>query len=89
MLSNDEPIPNLPYDLAYNAALEWAAAWITGAQMDGHGEEVVSFAKNMAMSMRAAKRKIVKENFFDAVRSDPYMTPEQKEFWLAQESPTS
>lgn len=26
----------------------------------------------------------VQENFFDAVENDPDMTPEQKEYWLAQ-----
>ena len=41
----------------YNKALEWAAEWITGPQMDGNDESVVKFAKNMAMSIRAAKKK--------------------------------
>ena len=40
----------------HNAALEWAANWITGAQMLGHSQEVIEFAQNMAMSIRAAKR---------------------------------
>ena len=40
----------------HNAALEWAANWITGAQMLGHSADVEEFAKNMAMSIRAAKR---------------------------------
>ena len=40
----------------YNEALEWAANWITGAQMLGHSKEVIEFAQNMAMSLRAAKR---------------------------------
>jgi len=40
----------------YNAALEWAANWITGSQMLGHSADVEEFAKNMAMSIRAAKR---------------------------------
>ena len=40
----------------YNAALEWAASWITGAQLSGHSEEVQEYAHNMAMSIRAAKR---------------------------------
>ena len=40
----------------YNEALEWAANWITGAQMLGCSQEVVEFAQNMAMSLRAAKR---------------------------------
>ena len=43
-------------DIAYNAALEWAASWITGAQLSGHSEKVQEYAYNMAMSIRAAKR---------------------------------
>jgi len=43
-------------DIAYNAALEWAASWITGAQLSGHSEEVQEYAHNMAMSIRAGKR---------------------------------
>ena len=43
-------------DTAYNAALEWAASWVTGAQLSGHSEEVQEYAHNMAMSIRAAKR---------------------------------
>lgn len=48
-------IPNQENTI-YNDALEWAASWITGAQLLGHGEEVQEFATNMAMSIRAAKR---------------------------------
>ena len=43
-------------DIAYNAALEWSASWITGAQLSGHGKELQEYAYNMAMSIRAAKR---------------------------------
>ena len=43
-------------DTAYNAALEWAADWIIGAQLSGHGVEVQRYANTMAMSIRAAKR---------------------------------
>ena len=45
-------------DIAYNAALEWAASWITGAQLSGHSEEVQEYAHNMAMSIRAGKHKL-------------------------------
>ena len=44
-------------DIAYNAALEWAATWIIGAQLSGHGVEVQRYANTMAMSIRAAKRR--------------------------------
>ena len=43
-------------DNDYDAALEWAATWIVGAQLSGHGVEVQRYANTMAMSIRAAKR---------------------------------
>ena len=43
-------------DNGYDAALEWAATWIVGAQLSGHGVEVQRYANTMAMSIRAAKR---------------------------------
>ena len=84
---SQEILPNDPIlNAAYNNALEWAANWITGAQMLGRSEEVVEFAKNMAMSIRAAKREIgFQQDFFDAIRSDPYMPIADKEYWLSQE----
>ena len=47
-------------DIAYNAALEWAASYIIGAQLSGHGVEVQRYANTMAMSIRAAKRGLTK-----------------------------
>ena len=47
-------------DTAYNAALEWAANYIIGAQLSGHGVEVQRYANTMAMSIRAAKRGLTK-----------------------------
>ncbi len=47
-------------DNDYDAALEWAAEWVTGVQLSGHGEEVQEYARNMAMSIRAAKRGLTK-----------------------------
>ena len=41
---------------AFDEALEWAASWITGAQLLGRSEEIQEYASNMAMSIRAAKR---------------------------------
>lgn len=43
-------------DNDYDVALEWAAEWVTGVQLSGHSEEVQEYARNMAMSIRAAKR---------------------------------
>ena len=67
--------------LAYNSALEYAAKWIEDAAF---GNQVL-FANNMAMSIRAAKQPIEQEDFFDAVRNDPDMTPERKAKWLSLE----
>ena len=47
-------------DNDYDAALEWAATWIVGAQLSGHGVEVQRYANTMAMSIRAAKRGLTK-----------------------------
>ena len=84
---SQDNLPNDPVlNAAYNSALEWAANWITGSQMLGHGEEVVEFAKNMAMSIRAAKREVgFQQDFFEAIRLDPYMPIAEKEYWLSQE----
>lgn len=43
-------------DNEHDNALEWAAEWITGAQLLGCSEEIQEYARNMAMSIRAAKR---------------------------------
>jgi methylthioribose-1-phosphate isomerase len=42
-------------DTAWNAALEWAASWITGAGLIGKSEEIQEYARTMAMSIRAAQ----------------------------------
>ena len=83
---SQENLPNDPIlNAAYNTALEWAANWITGAQMLGRSEEVIEFAKNMAMSIRAARLATnFQQDFFEAIKSDPYMSASDKEFWLSQ-----
>lgn len=55
-------------DNEYDAALEWAASWITGAQLSGHSEEIQEYARNMAMSIRAAKRGLTQRALDGAVR---------------------
>ena len=42
-------------DITWDAALEWAASWITGAGLLGKSEEIQEYARTMAMSIRAAK----------------------------------
>lgn len=42
-------------DTAWNAGLEWAASWITGAGLIGKSEEIQEYARTMAMSIRAAQ----------------------------------
>lgn len=59
-------------DTAYNAALEWAANWIIGAQLSGHGVEVQRYANTMAMSIRAAKRGLTKRAADELACDDIY-----------------
>ncbi len=59
-------------DNEYDAALEWAASWITGAQLLGRSEEIQEYARNMAMSIRAAKRGLTKRVPDLAVRTCKY-----------------
>lgn len=59
-------------DNEYDAALEWAASWITGAQLLGRSEEIQEHARNMAMSIRAAKRGLTKRVPDLAVRTCKY-----------------
>lgn len=59
-------------DNEYDAALEWAASWITGAQLSSRSEEVQEYARNMAMSIRAAKRGLTKRAPDLAVRTCKY-----------------
>ena len=55
---------------AFDAALEWAATWIVGAQLSGHGVEVQRYANTMAMSIRAAKRRLTPRAGDTATPSD-------------------
>lgn len=59
-------------DNDYDAAIEWAASWVTGAQLSGRSEEVQEYARNMAMSIRAAKRGLTKRAPDLAVRTCKY-----------------
>jgi len=59
-------------DNEYDAALEWAASWITGAQLLGRSEEIQEYARNMAMSIRAAKRGLTQRVPDLAVRTCKY-----------------
>ena len=59
-------------DNEYDAALEWAASWITGAQLSSRSEEVQEYARNMAMSIRAAKRGLTQRAPDLAVRTCKY-----------------
>lgn len=79
-------MPNDPIlNAVYNTALEWVANWITGPQTQGHSDEVAEFARNMAMSIRAARLTTnFQQDFFEAIKSDPYMSASDKEFWLSQ-----
>lgn len=45
------------YSTAHNDALEWAAKWIENSAKANGNEAVISFAANMAMTLRAVKMK--------------------------------
>ena len=61
---------------AFDEALEWAASWITGAQLLGRSEEIQEYASNMAMSIRAAKRGLTKRvpDLWDSAPSQSFST---------------
>jgi hypothetical protein len=42
--------------LGWNNMAEWAAKWIEGSLAGETNERTIEFARNMAMSIRAAKR---------------------------------
>ncbi len=48
--------------LGWNNALHWAADWIKNAIIGETNERTIEFAKNMAVSMRAAKRPEYKDS---------------------------
>lgn len=54
--------------LGFNAGLEYAALWVEGSAKGDSEPRVTSFAANMAMSIRSAKRSLKQEGLFDAVR---------------------
>jgi len=84
-MSDDKAMRKDPvYVSGWNDALEWAAKWITGA-LDGYSEDVANFAKANAMTIRSMIEPIPQQSFFDAVRDDPYMSAEQKAYWLQKE----
>lgn len=71
------------YRTGYNAALEWAAQWLEHSAMTGYSAETIETLNANATTIRAVKLPIEQQNFADAVRNDPYMTPERKAFWLS------
>jgi len=88
MSDSDTSIKTDPvYRTGWNDALDWAANWITNSlgAVYGYGDETVQFTLALAMSIRAAKMSIEQQDFFDAIRNDPYMDPERKAYWLAVE----
>jgi hypothetical protein len=65
---NNDPL----FTLGFNDGLEYAAKWITSV-LGGYSADVVQFATNNAMSIRAAKRPVQRQDFFDALKNDPEM----------------
>lgn len=90
-MSKKLDIPNDPWNNAiYNSGLEWAAAWIESSLTGETNERTIEFARNMAMSIRAARKPTdFQVDFFDAIRNDPSMSPENKRYWLSLEEQKS
>ncbi len=76
-MSND-PIVTM----SRNDGLEWASKWIENASSGATDQRLIEFARNMAMSIRAAKEEVCTQSFEEAIINDPYMKPEQKAAWL-------
>ena len=83
-IESEAMMENPMFVAGYNEGLEYAARWITYA-LDGYSEETVNYVNANAISIRAAKREITQQNFFDAVRNDPYMSMAAKAYWLSLE----
>lgn len=67
----------------FNDGLEYAAAWLEN-NIRSDVPEVAEFARNMAASIRAAKKPAeFQQSFAEAIRNDPYMDAANKRYWLA------
>ena len=58
--------------IGWNTALEYSAKWIEEAGDDKH-ISVAEFAELNATSLRAAKREVKQQDFYDALEKDPEM----------------
>lgn len=70
------------FNAVFNEGLEYAAAWLEN-NIRSDAPEVAEFARNMAASLRAAKKpEDFQQSFIDAVRNDVHMRPEMKRYYL-------
>jgi len=60
------------YAIGFNDGLEYSAKWIEEAG-DDKNISVDEFAELNAMSLRAAKREVKQQDFFNGIKSDPDM----------------
>ena len=60
------------YAMGFNAGLEYSAKWIEEAG-DDKNISVDEFAELNAQSLRAAKREVKQQDFYDALAKDPEM----------------
>jgi hypothetical protein len=80
----DDPL----YCQCFNEGLEWAARLVE-EQTQTPGSKAKEFGRSLAASIRAARKPAdFQIDFFDAIRKDLYMTPEQKDYWLSLEGDT-
>ena len=83
-------VPRDPvYFAIFNAALEWASQLIEIASLtpgldDNFNPSKTGCAAVLADEIRAHKKNPgFQQDFFDAIRADPVMLAEDKEFWLS------
>ena len=80
-------IPNDPlYHAIYNSALVQVQHLLAAAIVESRGARAEQFGAAFFHLIESLKKPTdFKQNFFDAVRDDPYMSQEDKAYWLSLE----
>ena len=80
-------IPNDPlYHAIYNSALVQVQHLLAAAVAESKGFSAEQFGAAFLLIIESLKKPTnFKQNFFDAIRDDPYMSQEDKAYWLSLE----
>lgn len=87
-LPENDPLANI----AFNQGLEHAAKAIEVASLipeydDNFNQKKAGCAAILADMIRGFKKEVnFQQDFFEAIRNDPFMSESDKRFWLNQES---